>query len=72
MKVADALRGVSRIFLDTAPVIYFVERAPLHFDRVGPVFDLIDVGSVAAVTSPITLAECLVVPCRLGLGSSED
>lgn len=26
MKISDALANVSRLFLDTAPVIYFVER----------------------------------------------
>ncbi len=30
------------------------------------VFDEIDNGSITAVTSPVTLAECLVVPFRLG------
>lgn len=33
---------------------------------VDDVFDRIDAGLLPAVTSPITLLECLVVPCRLG------
>jgi hypothetical protein len=28
MKVEEALRGVKRLFLDTAPVVYFVEQNP--------------------------------------------
>jgi hypothetical protein len=28
MRISDALAGVSSLFLDTAPVIYFVERNP--------------------------------------------
>lgn len=28
MKISEALVGVSHIFIDTAPVIYFVERNP--------------------------------------------
>ncbi len=66
MTVADALQGVTRIFLDTAPVIYYVERHPQYGAIVDGFFDRLDAGSLSAVTSPITLAECLVVPCRLG------
>lgn len=53
-----------RVFLDTAPVIYYIEhRRPygmslLHF------FLYVDMGYINAVTSPITLAECLVIPYR--------
>jgi hypothetical protein len=32
MKISDALVGVSSLFLDTAPVIYFVERNPQFVD----------------------------------------
>jgi predicted nucleic acid-binding protein len=60
VKIDDALRGVARLFLDTAPVIYFVEQNPTYADRVNDLFDRIDAGTVAAVTSPVTLAECLV------------
>ena len=66
MKVTDALQGVSRLFLDTAPVIYYVEANPDYIDVVTPIFDLIDNGALTAVTSPITLAECLVAPLRAG------
>lgn len=65
MKLADALQGVSLLFLDTAPVIYQVERHPVYFSLVEVVFREIDAGGVTAVTSPITLAECLVLPYRV-------
>ena len=67
VKVADALHGVAMLFLDTAPVIYFVERNPQYFAVVKPVFDAVDAGVPTAVTSPITLAEALVEPYRTGL-----
>ncbi|MEH1833131.1 MAG: hypothetical protein V7L29_13890 [Nostoc sp.] len=38
MKINDALVGVSRLFVDTAPVIYFVERNPQFVDLVEPIF----------------------------------
>ncbi|MGE0543340.1 MAG: type II toxin-antitoxin system VapC family toxin [Dehalococcoidia bacterium] len=65
MKVDDALNNVARLFLDTAPLIYLVERNPRYFDVVLSIFDRIDDGQVAGVTSPVTLAECLVVPYRI-------
>lgn len=67
MKISDALRDVTHLFLDTAPVIYFVEKHPTYLDLVAPIFQRIDAGSIVAVTSPVTLAECLVMPYRLGL-----
>jgi predicted nucleic acid-binding protein len=66
VKIADALQGISRLFLDTAPVIYFVERHPRYAALADEIFDRIDAGTLPAVTSPITLAECLVLPCRNG------
>jgi hypothetical protein len=35
VKVADALQGVTRLFLDTAPVIYYVERNPKYAPAAG-------------------------------------
>ncbi|MDQ3705816.1 MAG: type II toxin-antitoxin system VapC family toxin [Chloroflexota bacterium] len=72
MKIADALVGVSSIFLDTAPVIYYVENNPHYHDLVRDVFDRVDAGSLSAVTSPVTLSECLVAPYRLRLTSLQQ
>lgn len=67
MKVEDALRRSRKVFLDTAPVIYYVEARPKFVPFVRPIFDLIDRGQLEGVTSPVTLAECLVKPKQLGL-----
>ena len=64
MTVSEALRGVTRLFLDTAPVIYFVENNPLYRSRVDEIFDMIDLGSPPAVTSSVTLAEAMIHPIR--------
>lgn len=66
VKVSDALSTVARLFLDTAPVIYYVERHPHYTPLVDYIFDCIDAGTLPAITSPVTLAECLVMPYRLG------
>lgn len=66
MNITDSIQGVTRLFLDTAPVIYFVERNPQYFALVTIVFELLLNGMLKGVASPITLAECLVQPYRLG------
>jgi predicted nucleic acid-binding protein len=59
-----ALKDVKLLFLDTAPIIYYVENNPRYFAIVEPIFNNIDNGLLNVVTSPITLAECLVFPYR--------
>lgn len=66
MNIIDGLEGVTRLFLDTAPVIYFVEQHPQYFAVVREVFEQFRDGSLIAVASPVTLAECLVRPYSLG------
>jgi len=66
MNVVEAFRAVRRVFLDTAPVIYYVESHPKYSGLVEHVFERLDAGTLEAITSPITLAECLVIPFRDG------
>ncbi|MDF5723561.1 MAG: PIN domain-containing protein [Rhizonema sp. PD37] len=71
MKISDALTGVSSLFLDTAPVIYFVERNPRFVDFVDPIFERLE-ADITPVASPITLSECLVGALRLELVDLEQ
>ena len=64
VSVADALRGVVRIALDTAPVIYFVEANPVFFPVCESIFRVIAGGGMTAVTSHLTLTETLPLPIR--------
>ncbi len=64
MKLAKQLDKIGIIFLDTAPVIYFVEQNPEFSSKVQEVFERLDDGKLTAVVSPITLAECLVLPYK--------
>ncbi len=66
MIIADSLQGVTRLFLDTAPIIYYVERNPKYLASVRAVFQQISNGLLIAIASPVTLAECLVRPYILG------
>ncbi len=61
------MQRVTCLFLDTAPVIYYVEKNPNYLATTSFIFDMIENGVISAVTSPVTLAECLVMPFRSGL-----
>ena len=39
MKVTDALSTVARLFLDTGPISYLIERNPRYIDVVLPTFE---------------------------------
>jgi predicted nucleic acid-binding protein len=65
MKIDEALRGVNRLFLDTAPVVYFVEQNSEFIARVEPIFARLDL-DIIGVISAVTLAECLVFPIKRG------
>jgi predicted nucleic acid-binding protein len=71
MKIEESLRGVKRLFLDTAPVVYFVEQNPEFIARVEPIFARLDV-DIIGVVSAVTLAECLVFPIKRGLTDLEQ
>lgn len=64
MKITERLQTVTKLFLDTAPVVYYVEEDTRYLALVDPIFDRLDAGTLVAVTSPVTLAECLVMPYR--------
>lgn len=66
MTPLEPLTQIRRLFLDTAPIIYYVEENERYLPLVSIIFERIDEGTLTAVTSPITLAECMVFPCRLG------
>ena len=70
--IRERLETVTRLFVDKAPIIFFIEKNPKYFPIVETVFELIDNGKISVVTSPITLAECLIHPFRLGLAQFES
>jgi predicted nucleic acid-binding protein len=66
MKIADALIGVDSVLLDTAPAIYLLEKHPAFYPVVEEFFRVRAEKGVVVVTTPITLAECLIHPFRQG------
>jgi predicted nucleic acid-binding protein len=63
MEWLNPLRG-NIIAIDTSPFIYFVEQHPRYLPVVKPLFEAIDRGEIAAVTSMLTVLEVLVRPLK--------
>ncbi len=64
MSVNERIPDGSLVFLDSAPVIYYVEHKLPYFEQVAPFFERLDAGVLTAVSSPITLAECIFYPYK--------
>ncbi len=64
MSVNERIPDGSLVFLDSAPVIYYVERKRPFFEQVSPFFARLDDGELTAVSSPITVAECIFYPYK--------
>ena len=62
MILADALREVRSLYLDTSPVIYFLERDSAYAEIVNQIFSSVDKDAFTVVTSTITVTETLVKP----------
>jgi predicted nucleic acid-binding protein len=65
MEWLRALYG-SVVGLDTAPLIYFIEKHPTYLPLLLPFFEALDRGDIQVVTSTLTLTEVLVHPYRDG------
>lgn len=59
MALAGALVGARLIALDTSTFIYLIEKHPVFFAAVEPIFQAVDTGAVQAATSVLTLLEVL-------------
>jgi predicted nucleic acid-binding protein len=66
VKLDDALLAVTRLAVDTAPLIYLVERHPRHAEIVREIVQRMAAGQLSGVTSVVRLGEVLVQPIRQG------
>jgi len=57
--------GITRLGIDSSPIIYFVEAHPIYDPLVADVFRLIDEGTITGFTSMISLCEVLTRPYRV-------
>jgi predicted nucleic acid-binding protein len=63
--IQNYLSKISHLFLDTAPIIYYLEANSQYLPVVDVIFEQLNQGAFIAVTSPVMLVECLVLPYRL-------
>lgn len=64
--IADRLRGMRRVHVDSMAIIYFIERHPVYGPVVRPLFELLAGDRLVGVSSTITLLEVMVHPIRQG------
>ncbi|MEB2287133.1 MAG: PIN domain-containing protein [Anaerolineae bacterium] len=64
MRLAEALIGVGRLCIDTAPFIYYAERSPGRVDKMRAIFLPVHEGRITAFTSALTLTEALTKPIQ--------
>lgn len=55
-----------RVFVDTAPIIYYLENSSLYVDSIKKFFSKCIEGNIQIVTSAITVEEYLVFPYSSG------
>jgi predicted nucleic acid-binding protein len=72
MALAGPLVGARLIALDTSTFIYLIERHPVFFAAVEPIFRAVDTGTVQAATSVLTLLEVLVKPIETKANALAD
>lgn len=60
------------VYLDTAPLIYFIEGHSAYQGKLVRLFELADKGDLSLITSTITLLEVLVKPLREGQPAIAD
>lgn len=67
MSIKQTIERIKRMYLDTAPLIYYIEDQEKYQHSTHYIFDKIDEGKIRVVTSSILLSEVLVMPIRKGL-----
>jgi predicted nucleic acid-binding protein len=64
--INDAFSNITRLCIDTSPIIYFVEAHPRYDATVTRIFGQIAKGEIQAISSTLTLTEALVLPIQQG------
>jgi predicted nucleic acid-binding protein len=72
MDLAQYLKSISSLFLDTAPIIYYIEAHPQYGPLVSEVVREFQSGRLAAYSSVVTLVEVLPKPIAMGNESLAD
>ena len=55
MNISAALTGVQRLYIETAPLIYYVEENPRYITKMDAIIEAVEHTSTEAVSSVIIL-----------------
>ncbi|MBI5670383.1 MAG: type II toxin-antitoxin system VapC family toxin [Chloroflexi bacterium] len=64
MQIRDVLVDLKQLYIDTAPLIYYVEENPTYVEKMEAVFQFIEDNSLEVISSVITLTEVLQQPIQ--------
>jgi predicted nucleic acid-binding protein len=64
MKIDDALSSLSRLYMETAPFIYYTESRAIYVDKMRAVFREVSGGHLQVMTSAVTIPETLMKPLQ--------
>lgn len=63
-KIAERLTRISSVFLDSMAFIYFIEEDERYLPTVQPLFEMVERGKLAALSSYVSLLEVLIQPLK--------
>ena len=66
MKISTALKNVRRLYIESAPLIYYVEENLAYIDRMDAIINEVENRPIEAVSSVLVLTEVLRHPLKLG------
>lgn len=66
MNIDIALQSTQRLYLDTAPLIYYFEEYPSYISKMDRIFDLIGTSRVVTFSAVHILTEVMVKPLQTG------
>ncbi len=64
MKVSDVFKAIKHLYIETAPLIYYVETNPMYVAKMDVIIEYIETNLISAMASTITLTEVLTLPLK--------
>ncbi len=65
MMIERVFAGIQRVYIETAPFIYYAENRVGYVEKMKAVFKQIMDNNISVITSTITLSECLTKPLKV-------
>lgn len=62
MRIIDALKSISMLYIETAPFIYYTESHTGYVQKMRVFFTAVGQGNIQVITGAVTLVETLMKP----------